>query len=103
GLVSETHAMHFVDINGDGRKDLVTGKRFWSHGKNEPGSDMPAMLYWFEASQDKTKMTTFKPHVIDEHSGIGTQFWVGDFNGDGFPDVVTSNKKGTFLFEQVRE
>jgi len=38
-LVSETHAMHFVDINGDGLKDLVTGKRWWSHGRNEPGSD----------------------------------------------------------------
>ena len=32
-LVSETHAMHFVDINGDGLKDIVTGKRWWSHGR----------------------------------------------------------------------
>ena len=50
-LVSETHALHCVDINGDGLKDLVTGKRWWSHGKNEPGSDKPAMLYWFEAKK----------------------------------------------------
>ena len=28
-LVSETHALHCVDINGDGLKDLVTGKRWW--------------------------------------------------------------------------
>ncbi len=28
-LVSQTHAMHCVDINGDGLKDLVTGKRWW--------------------------------------------------------------------------
>ena len=38
-LVSETHALQFVDINGDGYKDLVTGKRWWSHGRAEPGSD----------------------------------------------------------------
>jgi hypothetical protein len=101
-LVSETHALQFVDINGDGLKDLVTGKRFWSHGKNEPGSDKAAMLYWFEAKKDKDGITTFTPHVIDDDSGVGTQFTVADVNGDGLPDVVTSNKKGTFLFEQVR-
>ncbi len=101
-LVSETHAMHFVDINGDGAKDLVTGKRWWSHGKGEPGSDKPAMLYWFEANKNPSKEPRFTPHVIDNDSGIGTQFWVGDFNGDKLPDIVTSNKKGTFLFEQVR-
>ena len=32
-LVSETHALIAADINGDGLKDLVTGKRFWSHGE----------------------------------------------------------------------
>jgi hypothetical protein len=42
------------------------------------------------------------PHKIDDDSGIGTQFWVGDFNGDKLPDIVISNKKGVFVFEQVR-
>jgi hypothetical protein len=27
-LASETHALHCVDINGDGMKDLMTGKRW---------------------------------------------------------------------------
>jgi hypothetical protein len=27
---------------------------------------------------------------------------VGDVNGDRLPDIVVSNKKGTFLIEQVR-
>jgi len=47
-------------------------------------------------------MTTFTPHVIDGDSGIGTEFVVADMNGDGLLDIVTSNKKGTYLFEQVR-
>jgi hypothetical protein len=101
-LVSETHAAHFVDIDGDGLKDLVTGKRWWSHGRAEPGSDVPPHIYWLKASKGQDGFTKFEPHVIDTASGIGTQFVVTDFNGDGLPDVITSNKKGTFLIEQVR-
>jgi hypothetical protein len=100
-LVSETHAMHCVDINGDGLKDLVTGKRWWSHGRAEPGSEKPAMLYWFEAKKAGDAIR-FVPHEIDNDSGIGTQFVVADTNGDKLLDVVIANKKGVFLFEQVR-
>ncbi len=102
-LVSETHALIAADINGDGLQDLVTGKRFWSHGKNEPGSDKPARLYWFEASQGPEGKIAFTPREIDDQSGIGTQFVVADFNGDGLLDIVTANKKGVFLFEQSRK
>jgi hypothetical protein len=91
-----------VDINGDGLKDLVTGKRFWSHGRNEPGASDAAMLYWFEARRGGDGLVRFTPHVIDNDSGIGTQFVVADVNGDKVPDVVVSNKKGTFVFEQIR-
>jgi hypothetical protein len=101
-LVSETHALIAKDLDGDGLKDLVTGKRFWSHGKNEPGSDQPAMLFWFRASRGSDGRIGFEPNKIDDNSGMGTQFQVLDFNGDGFLDVVSSNKKGVFLFEQIR-
>lgn len=102
-LVSETHALACVDLNGDGLKDLVTGKRFWSHGRSEPGSDGPAMLYWFEANKASDGTITFVPHEIDNDSGIGTQFHVVDFNGDGTLDIVTSSKKGTYVHLQVKE
>jgi hypothetical protein len=103
-LVSETHAMHFADIDGDGLKDLVTGKRFWSHGpKGEPGSDKPAMLYWFKATKGTDGVTSFTPMVIDDNSGVGTQFVVADINGDKLLDVVVSNKKGVCVIEQVRK
>jgi hypothetical protein len=111
-LVSETHAMHCVDIDGDGLKDLVTGKRFWSHGRSEGGSDWPAMLYWFKANKVTVKgqnkqpdrtFIRFTPMVIDTDSGVGTQFAVQDINGDGLPDVIVSNKKGVFVFTQERK
>jgi hypothetical protein len=99
-LVSETHALHYVDIDGDGIKDLVTGKRFWSHGRNEPGADAPSLLYWFKGTKGSDGVVSFTPLAIDNDSGIGTQFEVRDFNGDGKPDIITSNKKGVFLFLQ---
>ena len=101
-LVSETHALIAADIDGDGLKDLVTGKRFWSHGKSEPGSEKPARLYWFQASRSADGKIAFAPREIDDQSGIGTQFVVADFNGDQLLDIVTSNKKGVFVLEQVR-
>jgi hypothetical protein len=101
-LVSETHALHCVDINGDGLKDLVTGKRWWSHGRREPGADKPPLLYWFEAKKGTDGLITFTPHTIDDDSGIGTQFVVADFNGDKLLDVVVANKKGVYILEQVR-
>lgn len=102
-LISETHALISADINGDGLNDLVTGKRFWSHGKSEPGSDKPSRLYWFEAYKTDDGKTAFKPREIDDQSGIGTQFVVQDFNGDGKLDVISSNKKGVFLLEQKKK
>ncbi|HVK14942.1 MAG TPA: VCBS repeat-containing protein [Gemmataceae bacterium] len=102
-LVSETHAMHFADIDGDGLKDLVTGKRFWSHGRAEPGANSPAMLYWFKATKGSDGVTSFKPMPIDDNSGVGTQFVVADINGDKLLDVVVSNKKGVCVIEQVRK
>jgi hypothetical protein len=102
-LVSQTHALVLADINGDGLKDFVTGKRWWAHGpKGDVDPTAPAMLYWFEAKKNKDGMT-FTPRVIDDDSGVGTQFTVADVNGDKLLDVVVSNKKGTFLFEQVRD
>lgn len=102
-LISETHAAHFADIDGDGQKDLVTGKRWWSHGRSEPGSDKAPAIYWFKASKGADGMTSFAPNIIDEDSGIGTQFEVTDIDGDGLLDVVTANKKGVRVIVQKRK
>jgi hypothetical protein len=99
--VSETHSMCLADINGDGLKDFVTGKRWWSHGRSEPGADMPAVVLWFELSRKDGK-PVWTRHQIDDDSGVGTQFEVVDLNGDKLLDVVVSNKKGTHYFQQER-
>jgi hypothetical protein len=43
------------------------------------------------------------PHLIDDNSGIGLSFVVQDINKDKLPDIIVSNKKGVFFFEQEKK
>lgn len=95
--ISQTHALHLADLNGDGLLDLVTGKRFWAHTSGDPGIDEPAVLCWFELRRQDGKPSWIK-HEIDLDSGVGLHFQILDVNGDDRLDIVTSNKKGVYLF-----
>lgn len=100
---SQTHSLCLADINQDGLPDFVTGKRWWAHGPSgDPGSEQPAVMCWFELSRRDGK-PVWTRHQFDHDSGVGTQFEVVDVNGDGLLDIVTANKKGAHLFEQVRD
>jgi len=96
----ELHAVDLVDMDGDGLKDIVTGKRFWSHGRmGDPDRNSPAVLYWFKLVRGPEKTATFVPHEIDNDSGVGTQIVAMPVGNKKFPDVVVGNKKGTFYLK----
>lgn len=99
-IFSQSHGLMIKDINGDGNADLITGKRYRAHNDGDPGAFEPAVLYWFEFTPGKNPQ--WMPHLIDNSSGIGLSFVVDDINNDGLPDIIISNKKGVFFFEQVK-
>ena len=85
-------------MNGDGLKDIVTGKRFWAHGpEGDAEPNAAPVLYWFELKREGGK-ATYTGHLVDDASGIGTEVLAGDINGDGKPDIVVGNKRGAFVF-----
>jgi hypothetical protein len=98
---SQAHATFLIDINGDGQKDLLAGKRFWAHD-HDPGAQEPLGLYWYEWRKTNGTVEWIR-HVIDYSSaaGAGMQIAVADYDGDGDLDFAVGGKSGAFLFENL--
>ncbi len=96
---SQLHGIDLVDMDGDGLKDIVTGKRFWAHGPaGDPEPNSTPVLYWFQLKRSADKSVDFIPHLIDDASGTGVEVKAADYNGDGKPDIFVGNKRGVFVF-----
>ena len=120
---SQGHASTLVYINGDGRLDFVTGKRFMAHNGSDPGEREPLGVYWYElaafapgeksgASARQAASTPGEKgrarvewirHVIDYSSrvGGGMQLPVVDVDGDGDLDLACAGKSGLFFLENL--
>ncbi len=101
GSWSQGHALTFTDINGDGRKDLITGKRYMAHDGNDPGEREPLGVYWYEYRPDGKGGVVWSKHVVDYggRAGGGMHIPVVDIDKDGDLDFVVAGKSGLYLFE----
>ena len=99
---SQPHALLVADIDGDGVKDLVTGKTFYAHppGMGDPDADGTPVFYVFKLVRGAAHAVSWEPHLVDSEVGLGRQFTTGDLNGDGKVDIAVASKHGVFLFLQ---
>jgi len=97
-FVSQYHDMQWVDIDGDGECELVTGKRYRAHCGNDPGALDPVGIYYFKWTGE-----SFSKQVIDHGppgsaTGCGIHFAIADLTGDGRLDIIAPGKDGLWVF-----
>lgn len=93
---SQAHALAWVDLDGDGQEDLITGKRVRAHSGNDPGADETPGLYYYTWNRAQLK---FQRHTIDSgDAGTGLFIRVADLDRNSWPDIVVAGKSGTFIF-----
>lgn len=91
---TELHALGLVDMDGDGLKDIVTGKTYWSHHRQNKQWNAGAVVYWFKLVRGKDGSIDWVPYLADGDAGIGRQITIADVNQDGLPDIVVGGMKG---------
>lgn len=99
-VFSELHSVALADMDGDGLKDIITGKTFYSHHRQSPQWDAPAVVYWFQLVRGADGID-WVPHEIDREAGIGRQITVADLDRDGRPDVTVGGMKGCHVLLQA--
>jgi hypothetical protein len=98
---SQAHAIILADINGDGRQDLVAGKRYFGHDGKDPGAKMPMVINWYSFSKKTGK---FERHAIHESEKVafGLDPKAADIDGDGDIDLLCPDRAGLYLLENLR-
>lgn len=95
---SQYHDMQLVDLDNDGKPELLTGKRYRAHSGHDPGAEDPLGVYYFKFDKGVFRRYTIDYGPAASHSGVGIFAWVDDVDGNGWKDVVAPGKQGLYLF-----
>jgi hypothetical protein len=89
----------WLEIDGDGENELVTGKRYHAHPNQEdPGGDDDIGIYYFKRTGESfaKQVISYGPPGVG--SGCGIHFAVADLRGTNRLDIVAPGKDGLYVF-----
>ena len=95
---SQYHTMEWVDIDNDGKMELITGKRYRAHNGADPGSNDPMELCYFKWNGESFTKNVISYGVFGQGKGTGIFFSVADLHTTGRKDIVVAGKDGLYVF-----
>lgn len=95
---SQYHTMEWVDLDGDGKAELVTGKRYRAHNGNDPGAGDPIGLYYFKWNGESFSKQIISYGSLGAGKGAGIFFSLADLRQTGRQDIIVAGKDGLYIF-----